>query len=193
MRGLGIGIILTTLILLIANPKDNLSDAKIMERAKELGMMSAKDLENESLSHLLESGKVTMSPSTTPSNLPTQDPTKTPETTKEPDPTKTPEPTKEPEPTKSPEPTKTPTPAIEAPENDNRDGVNTGELITFSVVPGMSSGKVAALLVEKGLINDADDFNQYIVREGKASVIRIGEYTLPMGASYGDIVAMITK
>ena len=38
MRGLGLGILLTTLILAISNPKEKMTDREIMDRAGELGM-----------------------------------------------------------------------------------------------------------------------------------------------------------
>lgn len=180
MRGLGIGIILTTLILIIANPKEKLSDSEIKERAKALGMVEAEDQDDISLSEVLENSKLTITPQVTPTLAPTPEPTKAPE------PTQTPIPT----PTITPKPTEAP--VVEVPDNESRDGENKGELVTFSVDPGMSSGKVAAMLVEKGLIKDAEDFNQFIVKEGKASVIRVGTYTLPKGASYKDIVTKIT-
>jgi cell division protein YceG involved in septum cleavage len=56
----------------------------------------------------------------------------------------------------------------------------------------MSSGQVALLLVEKGLIEDEDDFNKYIEASGKASVIRVGTYSLPKGSTYKEIVTKIT-
>jgi hypothetical protein len=185
MRGLGIGIILTTLILTIANPKETLTDAEIRERAKALGMEDVKEKEEQALGEILGNNKLSVTPAVSPTLEPT------PELTSTPEPTTTPEPTPSPEPT--PEPTLTPTPTVEIPKDNNRDGENNGELITFKVEPGMSSGKVAVMLVEIGLIKDADDFNQYIVKQGKASVIRVGTYTLPKGASYEDIVTKITS
>ncbi len=178
MRGLGIGIVLTTLLLTIANPKEKLTDTEIKERAKELGMVDKKEEEDASISELLEKNKPTTKPSTAPTQAP--EPTALPEPTLTP--TTTPEPTPEP----------TPTPAVEIPVNDNRDGENTGELVTFTVDQGMSSGKVAAMLLEKGLIKDSEEFNRFIVEEGKAGVIRIGTYTLPKGASYEEILTKIT-
>ncbi|MDF2485638.1 MAG: hypothetical protein K0R46_1806 [Herbinix sp.] len=183
MRGLGIGIILTTLILTIANPKERLTDLQIMERAKALGMVDAEDAKEESLREALENIKPTAMPTENPS-----EPTLAPSLT----PTITPEPTSAP--TLTPEPTPAPTPII--PEDGNTggiDGENAGELVTFQVVAGMSSGKVAALLVDKGLVKDAEDFNKYIVKVGKASIIRVGTYTLPKGASYEEIMIMITS
>jgi len=56
----------------------------------------------------------------------------------------------------------------------------------------MSSGQVATLLVQKGLIEDADDFNKYIIKKDKESTIRVGTYSLPQTATYDDIVKIIT-
>ena len=188
MRGLGIGIVLTTLILTIANPKEKLTDREIIERAKILGMQEAGEVEDKSLSEVLGGGKPTVMPSESPAQ-PSVTPILTP--TKAPKPTATPKPTKEPEVT--PEPTLTPEPGQPKDDGtDKNDGVNQGELIAFTIEKGMSSGKVAALLEAKGLIKDADDFNQYIVKEGKASVIRIGTYTLPIGISYDEIITKLT-
>lgn len=66
-------------------------------------------------------------------------------------------------------------------------------MITFTIERGMSSEMVSALLKEKGLIENTEDFNSYIIGKGKASFIKIGTYTLPAGASYKKIVDTITK
>lgn len=180
MRGLGIGIVLTTLILTIANPKERLTDTEIKKRAMDLGMVEKKDEKEEALSGLLDKNKPTIKPSVAPTEAPeptalTEQPTLTP--------------------TPSPEPTQElmPTPTVQIPVNEERDGENAGELVTFTVKQGMSSSKVAALLVEEGLIEDSEDFNHYIVGEGKASVILTGTYTLPKGVSYEEIVTKITS
>ncbi len=175
MRGLGVGIVLTTLILAIVNPKEKLTDTEIKERAKALGMVEETEEEDKALSEILENIKPTINPSAAPTIAP--------------EPTSLPEPTLTPTPTPQP----TPTPAVEIPENEKRDGENIGELVTFTIKSGMSSGKVADMLVEKGLIKDSKEFNQFIVKEGKASVIRVGTYTLPKGVSYDEIVAKITS
>ncbi len=175
MRGLGVGILLTTLVLAIANPKEELTDQEVIKRAEALGMELKSDKDNV-LGEMLENSKL--------SEAPTQMPEKpSPEPTQEPSPS--PEPTKEPEPTAAPEDPK-------EEKSQERDGVNTGELIAFTVEKGMSSGEVAALLEKVGLIQDSDDFNKYIMKKGKASVIGIGTYTLPIGVTYDEIIAQIT-
>lgn len=209
MRGLGIGIFLTTLILTIGNPKEKLSDEEIKQRASELGMVM--DQEEDKLDEVLAS----ISPSTTPTGEPaatlspsvtpmiTPLPSATPELSATPiptlEPTITPKPTATvaptatiaPTPTVAPTPTEKPVPSA---DNENTVGDQSSDnTVTFSVKRGMSSGQVAIVLEEKGLIDNAEDFNKYIVKAGKASIIRVGTYELPKNASYEEIVDKITE
>lgn len=182
MRGLGIGIILTTLILSIGGTKDKLSDQEIKDRATVLGM-EMKDEDNFNLDEVLNQIDLTGTPAPTsistpvPSSEPTVEPTKEPTAA----PTSIPTPVPTLAPTTVPEPTATP-------ETNGQ----ANQIINFTIKSGMSSGQVSKLLVEKGLIKDAEDFNQAIIKEGKASIIRVGDYSLPQGATYGDIIKEIT-
>lgn len=196
MRGLGIGIILTTLILTISNPKERLSDSEIMKRAEVLGMEMKAD-STESLTEALDNIKPTVEPTES-----VQEPSVTPSGSPEPSdsakvsitPTPTTAPTSAPEPSPTPKPIPTPiveaTPSVKAP--DETANPHGSEEITFTVKSGMSSGQVAALLVEKGLVDNAEDFNKYIVKVGKASIIRVGTYTLPKDTTYQEIVIKLT-
>lgn len=178
MRGLGIGIILTTLIFTITGTEEKLSDKEIMQRARVLGMVTEEEqnagleevLNNKPTNSVEEHTKKPEEPSLTPTNTPEELITPTP--TVEP----TPEPTMEPTTT----PTIKPEPSIQPSQ------------ISFTIEKGMASGQVANLLVEVGLIEDATAFNRYIVYQGKESIIRIGSYTLPQDASYDDIINEIT-
>ena len=178
MRGLGLGIILTTLIFAIGVKQEKLSDKQIINKAKALGMVM--DDDNKNLEEVLDSIHPSITPSIMPSVTPTAEPTTEP--TIEP----TVQPTVQPtvEPTKSPEPSPTVTP-------DDEEQANTE--IAFEIKSGMSSGKVATMLEDIGLIDDAEDFNQYIVNVNKASIIRVGNYSIRKGASYEEIVTMITS
>jgi hypothetical protein len=183
MRGLGIGIILTTLILTISRPEEKLTDQEIIKRAEDLGMMTKEDFNNENLDKILDEILPTKAPTPQPSGAVTPEPTVEP--TVEP----TPEPTAEPTPEPTVKPTPTDLPQVEVDEDQNV----SGSEIIFTVKSGMSSGQVAKLLVEIGLVDNADDFNQYIVKAGKASVIRVGTYTVKKDATYEDILDNITK
>jgi hypothetical protein len=179
MRGLGIGIILTTLILTIARPQEKLSDKEIMKRATELGMVLEND-NNKNLDKVLDNILPSEVPTPQPSPAPTMKPTVEP--TAEPTATLTPEPTAEPIPTN-----KLST-EVEEDQNNNEDAE-----ITFTINGGMSSRQVAILLAENGLVDNADDFNQYVDNMGKAGVIRVGTYTVTKGSSYQEIIEKITK
>ncbi|MHB8131985.1 MAG: hypothetical protein ACYDEX_23740 [Mobilitalea sp.] len=177
MRGLGIGIILATLLLTIANPKEKLSNEEIIARASKLGMVE-EESENDYMDEVLEDIKPTEALIEQLTGTPA------PELTPEPSPEPTIKPTQAPTP--KPTPTNIPAKIKDEPEDNNNSKV------TFTVQSGMSSGQVAALLVEKGLIDNAEDFNQYIVEAGKASVIRVGTYTVPQDATYEDIMIKMT-
>jgi hypothetical protein len=199
MRGIGIGIILTALILSIGNPREKLTDEEIIKRASALGMTMMDD-GNTDLDKLLDkikpTGNVTPSIAPTPELTPAVSPNPTSTAAASPQPTAAL--------TSAPKQELTPAPTITAPEISIRPtnipavtiqpvkDVNSSK-ISFNIESGMSSGKVAELLEEKGLIDDADEFNTYIVKKGKASVIKIGTYTLPKGSTYGDIISEITK
>lgn len=195
MRGLGIGIILTTLILTIGGSKEKLSDQEIMKQAAALGM-EMKDESNENLNKVLENMELTPAPSEAPTLSPSITPTVTPTAaltpTAEPTPTSEPTPTVKPTliPTQKPTAVPTKSPASNA---DNEEKAGSKEKITFTVKSGMSSGQVSILLLEKGLVDNADDFNLYIVKAGKASTIHVGTYTLTKGASYDEIISALTE
>lgn len=181
MRGLGIGIILTTLIFTFINNEKKLSDEEIIRKAKALGMVT-EDERNANLEQVLHNNKPTgisaeptsnpeVSPSVTPSIAPDLEDTITPT------PGLTQEPTEEPtkQPTKMPEPLET-----------------TNE-VRFTIEQGMTSSKVADLLLDVGLIDNSGNFNDYLIMAGKASVIRVGSYSIPKDATYDEITKMITS
>lgn len=204
------GIILVTLIFTLTERKEKLSDQEIIDRARTLGMVTEEDSDKE-LNQLLESIKPsdtaepsaapadtptaapteapvdspTDAPSPAPTDTPTAAPSAAPTDSKEADPTPTIALTPTPVPTKAPEVTPVPTVAVEHNQQ-------AGDDISFTIKRGMSSGEVASLLADIGLIEDADDFNRYIETSGKASIIRVGSYTLPKGSTYDEIVTKIT-
>lgn len=127
LRGLGIGIAVTAIILGVGRGKETLSDAEIKQRAAQLGMVEASGLltereepakEPEADKEPVETKEPTVEPTEEPSKEPevtpepedTEEPTEEPEVTPEPEETE--EPTAEPTeaPTKEPEATKEPTP-----------------------------------------------------------------------------------
>jgi len=169
MRGMGVGIILTALILAISNKPKELTDEEIIQRASKLGMVMKEDSSN--LDKLID--VIKPSAVVTPTVAPTAEPTATP--------------------TELPQITVTPAHDSDASVTEIPEEIKTPEKITFKILSGMTSEKVAELLQESGLIDDAEDFNMYVVRQGKAGVIKTGTYTIPADSDYDEIIKIITK
>lgn len=142
-----------------------------------------------------ENGKPTPEPTATPE--PTKAPTVTPEPTKAP--TATPKPTKAP--TATPEPTKAPTATLEptkaltaTPEPTKVLTVTPAPSVyTLRVERGMTATQVASALASTGAIANAEDFVAYLRREQLTDYINIGTFTIPRGAGYAEIAAILTR
>ena len=201
LRGLASGIVVTTLILTISfNARnDDISEKEIIARAEKLGMVMKEKNDSVTLSvtpvikteetDVTQEAEVTQTMTTEetkqPVATPTLEPTKEPVATA----TLTLEPTKEPvatpEPTKEPVPTATPTPTPEAVQSSTEKKVLT-------IVMGMWSDKVARELETMGVVEDAVDFDQYLIRNGYAERLVVGTYEIPAGATYEQIAQIIT-
>ncbi len=188
LRGLGIGIIVTAVIMSIAgnDSKEKLSDAEIKARAAELGMVE----ESGRLSEL--AGEETTLAPEKDEVAETPEPTKTPEATKTPEPTKTPEATKTPEPTKTPEATKTPEPTKAPKATAEPTTKPSFQMIAFTVNPGESSYTICKHLKELGLIASAEDFDTYLCDKGLDKRLRAGSFEIPKDAEPEEIAKILT-
>lgn len=149
LRGLGIGIIVTALLMgFVTREKLPLTDAEIKARARELGMVES---DSRNLSDL----------------QPPEDPTR-------------------------------PGNLSGNPSEKESEGVEPSEpaepqTVTFTVKSGYSSDKVSKLLEEAGLVEDAGEFNRYLVKGGYANRISVGTYEIEVGASMERLAKIITK
>lgn len=207
MRGLGIGIIITALIMSFGTPKEKLTDKEIIKRAEALGMVM-KEETNKNLDAVLEGLRPSKGPDSQAGEEVTEDPQATPVE----------------EPSVTPGTEATQAPAKEAGQEDTTGQVETVEQadetiqdqtadqadevkaspeklettnqgsreITFTIEAGMSSRQIARLLESIGLIKSATDFNDYILGKGKTGVIRTGTYTVPEEVSYSELLKIIT-
>lgn len=203
MRGLGIGIIVTTLILSLGAPKEKLTDKEIIKRAEALGMVM-KEQTNKNLDEVLEGIRPRKAPGSqdgdsndtstddNPQVTPAEDPSVTPSVEVTPAPTEETDQKEASEATEQADKADKNEEAEEEKESQASDTADRGE-ITFTIETGMSSGQVSTLLENKGLVQDAKDFNQYIIDKGKAGVIRMGTYTVPANTSYSELLKIITS
>ena len=185
LRGLGIGILMTVVILTIAGAgKETMTDEEIKARAKELGMVESTVL----------SGMHTPAPSeetvnTEPSAKP--EATATPEPSEEPEATATPEPSEEPEATATPEPSEEPEDTVTPAPSTGTESAE-GATVTIVISAGDSSVSVSKDLEAAGLVESASVYDKYLCDNGYDRKIRIGTYELPMGADEEEIAWIIT-
>lgn len=172
LRGFGVGVIFTAVILAILNSsgKNLMSNQEIMEQAKELGMVDP----NESNITILETAVPT--DKTTP--VPTKE-------VKEVVVTVTPN-VKETSKTEKQEKETTET-------NKNQKPAEKEEVVKITVESGMWSEKICQKLQELGVVDDAKSLDEYLCENGYASNIRPGIYKVYKGASYEEIAQALTK
>lgn len=217
LRGVGIGILVTTIILTVTHSSERrMSDSEVIDRAIELGMsFSAShsgqqssteeasseessagqensgddvtdDLQHESEA---ETEMGSQSPSETASELAgdgealsgkeseavtgmtTQATTETAETAE------------------------TTTELTTENENDgSAAGIMNNEVTcTINITKGMSSRTVCDMLKQNGIIEDAADFDRYLIKTGYDDKIRVGEVEVNSGMTYEELTALLYK
>lgn len=204
LRGLGIGILITTVILSLAGiGRKNMTDEEVVKRAKELGMV-----ESTLLSDLPDQTKAEevrpTEPETPEPETSLQPETSEQESSAEPE-TSEPE-TSEPEVSPEPEesastpetpvaPEETPVAPEEtpvSPEDGNPD-TPAGETVTLVIGRGESSTTVSKNLKKAGIVEDAAAFDRFLCNNGYDKKIITGTYEIPYGASEEEIAKIITR
>ncbi|MBO5087194.1 MAG: hypothetical protein J6C01_00840, partial [Lachnospiraceae bacterium] len=64
--------------------------------------------------------------------------------------------------------------------------------VTITIKGGSTSFPVCQKLQELGVIKDATDFDNYLIKNGYANRIRVGTHTLTIGMSYEEIAIAIS-
>lgn len=187
LRGLGIGILITTVILSLAGiGRKNMTDEEVVKRAKELGMV-----ESTLLSDLPDQTKAEeVSPTEPETSL--QPETSEQESSAEPE---TSEPEVSPEPEESASTPETPVAPEEtpvSPEDGNPD-TPAGETVTLVIGRGESSTTVSKNLKKAGIVEDAAAFDRFLCNNGYDKKIITGTYEIPYGACEEEIAKIITR
>ena len=177
LRGLGIGILVTTVILSLAGVgRKNMTDEEVVKRAKELGMV-----ESTLLSDLPDQTKTDEVRPTEP-EISLQ-----PETSEPEESASTPETPVAPEETPV-APEETPV----SPEDGNPD-IPAGETVTLVIGRGESSTTVSKNLKKAGIVEDVAAFDRFLCNNGYDKKIITGTYEIPYGASEEEIAKIITR
>lgn len=188
LRGLGIGVIVATLILMIvfSGQKKELSDEEIIKRAEALGMVMSEETLPEGNNEIPDATEQT--PDIEEENTEGSEPQASTEENEEID-------TKElviNEDTEQeltgelqPIPENVPENTPETPASD--------EKISFTIAAGQTSDTIARNLYDAGLVDNAAEFNAYLVDNGYDSKIRTGTFSISPNASYWDIANTLIK
>lgn len=165
MRGLGLGILLTTILLSIAfrySDTYKLSTEEIIQEAEKLGMVKNKEPQVD-IEQLLEKEKTNK---TDKSNL--QENTKETETT-----------------------SKETIKDTKKEEESKQDESDLDLEIEIEILPGMTSEHASNLLMEEGIIEDKIEFNSYIVENGYSTRVRSGVFKIPKNSTYKEIAKIL--
>ena len=193
LRGLGIGMIVTALILGISfsNRQDQTSqimtDDQIRERAAELGMVDSSELTLAALQNS-EKQPTEGTPEETTQTQEQNNIEAEPETTvpAETQATVEPETTQESEATTEPEPEKTAGPETTA-EPEVTEAPQRTQTASITIQRGDDSGSASRRLYEAGLVENAKAFDNYLCNNGYSRSINPGTYEIAPGTSEEEI------
>ncbi len=183
LRGLGIGIAVTAVIMGIALPqkKTVMTDQEIRARALELGMSDDSAVLAQALKEENQKPEVS-------SNSVSEDGIIQQEETVEPP---AEEPADEPLGELIDEPLAQP--AEEPAEKTADEPAAADEIHVFAVNSGDGSYTVARNLKNEGLISDAEAFDQYLCQNGYDKRIKSGNHEIKAGASEAEIAEALTR
>ena len=192
MRGLGIGMIVTALLMGVTAEKVPLSDAEIRTRAAELGMVESDslkltDVQNTPVPEENHSGDEAV-PSTGP-----EEGTKAEE-----DPDSEEGPAQQLPGTQGEEDADAGSGETSGEDGslsgpDEAAGESSAETVTVEVEPGVTCYRICIMLEEEGLVEDAAAFDTYLCDNGYSRKIKFGTYQIPAGASEEEIAKIITR
>lgn len=218
LRGLGIGMAVTALILGIAstvsNKKNTMTDAEIIARAKELGMT-----EKTVLSEAVKEESDTEPESQEPETETKAEPKVEPKTDFETEPDIEPEADDETKPDEEAlepkrseeEPKAADTERMEnaepeadqksdkkeaAPEEEatpEKEAAEVLEVVVIEIVRGDSSDSVSRKLADMGLVDSAPAYDKYLCTNGYDKKIQTGTYEIQKGATQEEIARIITR
>ncbi len=179
LRGLGIGILVTALLIgiSIGGNKEKLTNEEIKARAKALGM-----IENTTISALTEKQQETMLEESKAEESKAEE-SKVEETKLD---------ESVPDESIPDEPISNETVPEEAPIQEVEQE-EPSEMITIVVKSGDSSVSVSKALEAVGLVLDAKAYDRYLCTNGYDKKISVGTYKIPSGCTDEEIAKVITK
>lgn len=78
-------------------------------------------------------------------------------------------------------------------ENDGNDESTSGDVVTVVIEFGVTSYHVSEILAEAGLVEDAGKFDEYLCASGLSRKITAGTYEIRLGTDEEELIKIITK
>lgn len=207
LRGVGIGILVTTIILTATHASERrMSDSEVIDRAIELGMsFSASHSGQQSGTEEASTDESSTGQETsgddvtddlqhdgeTETEMGSQSPSETvSESTSDGEAL----PGKESEAVTGMTTQATTELTTENGNDGSAAGVMNNEVTcTINITKGMSSRTVCDMLKQNGIIEDAADFDRYLIKTGYDDKIRVGEVEVNSGMTYEELTASLYK
>ena len=201
LRGLGLGMIVTAIVLSFGVKSENktMTDAEVRARAKELGMVEESEKLKDAVSKEAVNGEEAAAEVTDSANEdePAEEVTEPNEVkadgtdkSEEPVEVKKPEATKDDE--GKPEEV-TEEPIKESSPEEKVEDDKSKKPYNLTVERGYSSDRVAGILEDAGVIDNAAAFDRYLCSNGYDKRISVGSYQIPAGADYSTVAKLITN
>lgn len=194
LRGLGLGIIFAVFIMMVGyrNHGSSMSDSEIIEKAKALGMVETEDTSG------MKSDKKTDNKTDEKSDkkIDTSEPDTTIADTSAAEDTQTGTDNTDADNIAGTADADTTAPSdVAATDSAASDAAQPQQNTTFTVTVG--SGDTCRMIAERlqaaGIIDDAEKFRAYMGQKGVDQFIADGNHEIPYGASYDDIINILTQ
>ncbi len=213
LRGLGVGIVVTSLILGIGlgSRKETLSNEEIKERARELGMVEESITVAEAAAQKEEEAQeaeVTVAPvpeenaesdaepivNAEPevSSEPAVSTGAAPEASEKPNVSAASEPAASTAPEAGATPEAGVKPVADEAEEDNGTAPEK-EIVDITINPGEGSYVISQKLEQSGLIDDAAEYDAYLCDNGFHTKLRAGVHKIPMGSTREEIAKLLCR
>ena len=220
LRGLGVGIVVTSLILGIGlgSRKETLSNEEIKERARTLGMVEESITVAEAAAQKEDEAQeeVTVTPvpeenaegdaETIVSAEPEVSTGAEPEASEEPKVSAASEPAasekpnasaaSEPAASTAPEAGATPEAGVKPVADEAEEDSGTApakEIVDITINPGEGSYVISQKLEQSGLIDDAAEYDAYLCDNGYHTKLRAGVHKIPMGSTREEIAKLLCR
>lgn len=191
LRGMGIGIMITTLILIIAFSIHKNDTVQQEEPKQEAASKTVAEAQNST--QIPMDTETETEPATEQNNAEQTDTQKTTEKQKENETSVVSASTEEKESEEKASEQKTlETKSSEEKISEKNTPAAATEKVRFEVGGGEYSDVICKRLLQAGLIDDADAFNKFLIQKDYDNLILPGVYDIPKGATYEEIAALLT-